>query len=39
VLLKGAPEEIGKVVRYAAGRITSAGEIRVIIDRDPVSLL
>ena len=39
ILLKGASEEIGKVVRYASGRITSAGEVRVIIDRDPVSLL
>ena len=39
VLLKGASEEIGKVVRYASGRITSAGDVRVIIDRDPVSLL
>jgi primosomal protein N' (replication factor Y) len=39
LLLKGASEEIGKVVRYSAGRITSAGPIRVIIDRDPVSLL
>jgi primosomal protein N' (replication factor Y) len=39
VLLKGVSEEIGKVVRYSAGRITSAGDLRVIIDRDPVSLL
>ena len=39
VLLKGASEEVGKVVRYASGRITSAGDVRVIIDRDPVSLL
>ena len=39
VLMKGASEEIGKVVRYASGRITSAGDLRVIIDRDPVSLL
>jgi primosomal protein N' (replication factor Y) len=39
VLLKGSSEEIGKVVRYSAGRITSAGDIRVVIDRDPVSLL
>ena len=39
VLLKGAPEEIGKVVRYASSRITSAGDVRVVIDRDPVSLL
>jgi primosomal protein N' (replication factor Y) len=39
VLMKGASEEIGKVVRYASGRITSAGDMRVVIDRDPVSLL
>jgi primosomal protein N' (replication factor Y) len=39
VLLKGASEEIGKVVRYASSRITSAGDVRVVIDRDPVSLL
>lgn len=39
VLLKGASDEIGKVVRYSSGRITSAGDLRVIIDRDPVSLL
>jgi primosomal protein N' (replication factor Y) len=39
VLLKGTSEELGKVVRYASGRITSAGAVRVILDRDPVSLL
>ncbi|MEO8199890.1 MAG: primosomal protein N' [Gemmatimonadota bacterium] len=39
VVLKGASEEIGKVVRYASSRITSAGDVRVVIDRDPVSLL
>ena len=39
VLLKGASDEIGKVVRYASGRITGSGEVRVVIDRDPVSLL
>ena len=39
VLLKGSPEEIGKVVRYASGKITAAGDLRVVIDRDPVSLL
>ncbi len=38
-LLKGPSEEIGKVVRYAAGKITGAGDVRVTIDRDPVSLL
>ena len=39
VLVRGASEEIGKLVRYAAPRITRAKEVRVIIDRDPVSLL
>jgi primosomal protein N' (replication factor Y) (superfamily II helicase) len=39
VLLKGVSEEIGKVVRYSSGRITSAGDLRIVIDRDPVSLL
>jgi primosomal protein N' (replication factor Y) len=39
VLLKGPSDEIGKVVRYSAGRITRSGDLRVIIDRDPVSLL
>ncbi len=40
VLLKGESEVLGRVVRYAAPRITRAGrEVRVVIDRDPVSLL
>lgn len=40
VLLKGEPEVLGRVVRYAAPRITRAGrDVRVVIDRDPVSLL
>lgn len=39
VVLRGASEEVGKVVRYAASRITGSGKTRVIIDRDPVSLL
>jgi primosomal protein N' (replication factor Y) len=39
VVLRGPGDEIGKVVRYAAPRITGARETRVIIDRDPVSLL
>ena len=39
VVLKGESDEIGKVVRYSASRITSAGDLRVTIDRDPVSLL
>jgi primosomal protein N' (replication factor Y) len=39
VVLKGAPEAIGRVTRYAAGRLTSAGEPRVVVDRDPGSML
>jgi primosomal protein N' (replication factor Y) len=39
VVLRGASEEVGKVVRYAASRITGSGNVRVVIDRDPVSLL
>ncbi|HEU5357927.1 MAG TPA: primosomal protein N', partial [Gemmatimonadales bacterium] len=40
LLVKGAPEEIGRFVRYAAPRWREAGHgVRVIIDRDPVSLL
>ncbi len=39
VLLKGPSEELGKVVRYAARRLPRASGIRVVIDRDPVSLL
>jgi primosomal protein N' (replication factor Y) len=39
VLVRGVSEEIGKLVRYAAPRITGAKEVRVVIDRDPVSLL
>jgi primosomal protein N' (replication factor Y) len=39
LLLKGAQEPLGRIVRYAAGRITGAADPRVVIDRDPVSLL
>ncbi len=39
VLLKGANEEIGRVVRYAAPRLDGRGKARVVLDRDPVSLL
>src|SRR5688572_1305378 len=38
VLLKGPVEEIGRVVRYAAPRLEGRGA-RVVLDRDPVSLL
>jgi len=39
VLLKGPVEEIGRVVRYAAPRLEGRGKARVVLDRDPVSLL
>jgi primosomal protein N' (replication factor Y) len=39
VLLKGPSVVLGRVVRYAAQRLPSAGKTRVVIDRDPVSLL
>jgi primosomal protein N' (replication factor Y) len=39
VLLKGPQESLGRLVRYAAGRITASGDVRLVIDRDPVSLL
>jgi primosomal protein N' (replication factor Y) (superfamily II helicase) len=39
VLLKGSSESLGRMVRYAARRLTRKGTTRVAIDRDPVSLL
>jgi primosomal protein N' (replication factor Y) len=39
VLLKGPSEALGRIVRYAATRLPRAGDVRVVIDRDPVSLL
>jgi primosomal protein N' (replication factor Y) len=39
VLLKGPSAVLGRVVRYAARRLRSGGKTRVVIDRDPVSLL
>jgi primosomal protein N' (replication factor Y) len=39
VLLKGPSRAIGRVVRYGSRRLTRAGDIRVVIDRDPVSVL
>jgi len=39
VLLKGASEEIGRVVRYAAPRLGELVRSRVVLDRDPTSLL
>jgi len=39
VLLKGQQEVLGRIVRYAARRLPRAGKTRIVIDRDPVSLL
>lgn len=39
VVLRGPSEAIGRVTRYAAGKITSGGEPRVVVDRDPGSML
>jgi primosomal protein N' (replication factor Y) len=39
VLLKGPSKSLGRVVRYAARSLRREGSTRVVIDRDPVSLL
>ena len=39
VLLKGQSDVLGRIVRYAAHRLPRAGKTRVVIDRDPASLL
>jgi hypothetical protein len=39
ILLKGVGEEIGRVVRYAASRTADLVRSRVVLDRDPASLL
>ncbi len=39
VLLKGPQEVLGRIVRYAARSLPRAGKTRIVIDRDPVSLL
>jgi primosomal protein N' (replication factor Y) len=39
VLLKGPSEALGRVVRYAATRLKAGGSTRLVIDRDPGSLL
>ena len=39
VLLKGPPAALGRVVRYAARRLPRRRDVRVVIDRDPVSLM
>ncbi len=38
-LIKGPPEALGRVVRYAATRLEAGRDVRLAIDRDPVSLL
>jgi primosomal protein N' (replication factor Y) len=39
VLLKGPSPALGRVVRYAARRLKRESNVRLVIDRDPVSLL
>jgi primosomal protein N' (replication factor Y) (superfamily II helicase) len=39
VLLRGPSDALGRVVRYAARRVKRQERTRVVIDRDPVSLL
>jgi len=39
VLVKGAPDQVGRLVRYAAPRLEGARGTRIVLDRDPVALL
>jgi primosomal protein N' (replication factor Y) len=39
VLLRGDSDSLGRVVRYAVTRLPEPAGVRVIVDRDPVSLL
>jgi primosomal protein N' (replication factor Y) (superfamily II helicase) len=39
VLLKGPSDALGRVVRYASRRLKRDGKVRLVVDRDPVSLL
>jgi primosomal protein N' (replication factor Y) len=39
VLLKGPSKSLGRVVRYAARSLRREGNTRIVIDRDPASLL
>ena len=39
VLLKGPSASIGRLVRYAAGKLTVAAKAKLVLDRDPVTLL
>ncbi len=38
-VLRGESEALGRMVRYAAGRLPTPARTRVVLDRDPVSLL
>jgi hypothetical protein len=39
-VVRGAGEDVGRFVRYAAPRLARGDrEVRVVVDRDPVSLL
>ncbi|HET8650539.1 MAG TPA: primosomal protein N' [Gemmatimonadales bacterium] len=39
LLIKGPPDDVGRLVRYAAPRLQQPRGIRIILDRDPVSVL
>ncbi len=39
LLVKGAGDQIGRLVRYAAPRLEPRGGCRIVLDRDPVALL
>ena len=39
VMLRGEPPALGRLLRYAARRLPRRGHVRVIIDRDPSSVL
>jgi primosomal protein N' (replication factor Y) len=39
VLLKGPSDSLGRVVRYGARRLGQRGKVRLVIDRDPISML
>jgi len=39
VVLRSEPETIGRLVRYASEKLPAFRGVRVVMDRDPVSLL
>jgi primosomal protein N' (replication factor Y) len=39
VVLKGPSDALGRVVRYAARRLPRGKEVRVVLDRDPTSMM